>query len=86
MADFDKTVPVLCCVFCDGTVVWTLDIENGPAIESKIWRDLQTVSEYVPRQKAGGMNGFVVVKMLPEDVQKLNLNSSGVSRSALNTL
>jgi hypothetical protein len=66
MSENMNVIQVCCCVFPDGTVFWTDDVEDGPRLAIRAWRSTLAASRREELMDAGATLGCVVIRMPAE--------------------
>lgn len=70
MAEKPETIDVLCCVTPAGQVVYTTDDADARRV-GRNWRAGLTVEQRAQHEAAHTMGGFVQIRMLREDYERI---------------
>jgi hypothetical protein len=62
----ENVIQVCCCVFPDGNVFWTDDVQDGPRLAVGAWRSTLAEGRAAELDEAGATLGFVAIRMPAE--------------------
>lgn len=81
-----KAIDVICAVFADGSVFFTDDVSDQGRRIVAAWKAIQSPERMAALQDAGAMNGLLMLRMLPEDYQRIQANNGPLTMAYLDSM